>query len=132
MSQVKTEQVKALFEAIRHGDSNVVRSLLHPKFEFHAAIGTVEQRVYLGSDGMWAFVQDMNATWDGYRVELERVDEFGERVVALMRATGTARGSGIPLDQRLGHVITWKDGTVSRMVAYTSPTEALQAVRVEE
>jgi hypothetical protein len=28
--------------------------MLHPEFEFHAAIGAVEQRPYVGGDGMRA------------------------------------------------------------------------------
>jgi ketosteroid isomerase-like protein len=132
VSQGNVKQVEALFDAIRGGDSDGVRNLLHPEFEFHAAIGTVEQRVYAGSNGMWAFAGDMNAIWDAYRVELEAVREAGERVVALARVIGTARASGIPLDQRLGQLITLHDGRIWRMVAYTSPVEALKAAGLAE
>jgi ketosteroid isomerase-like protein len=132
MSQEHLDQAAALFDAIQRGDSDGVRTLLHPEFEFHAAIGTVDQRVYIGSDGMWAFVEDMDAIWDGYRVQVEEIRESGERVVALIRIAGTARVSGVPLNQRLGQIITWQDGTIWRMVAYTSSIDALKAAGLEE
>jgi ketosteroid isomerase-like protein len=95
-------------------------------------IGAVEQRVYAGTEGLQAFVADMDTIWDGYRVELRDVRIAGERAVAVMHITGAARASGIPLNQEVAQVVTWRDGRVWRIVAYTAPAEALKAVGLEE
>jgi ketosteroid isomerase-like protein len=132
VSRKRAASITALVEAINRRDHAGLAGVLHPQFEFHAAIGAVEQRVYASSDGLWAFVADMDGTWDGYRVELEEIHDAGERAVALMHIYGTARVSGIPLDQDLAQVIEWREGKLWRAVAYTVPTQALEAVGLAE
>jgi ketosteroid isomerase-like protein len=132
MSQENVAVVAALVEAINRRDSAGISSALHAGFEFHAAIGAVEQRPYVGERGMQAFVADMDAIWEGYRVELEEVREAAEQSVALMHISGTARASGVPLNQDLAQVITWREGRIWRVVAYMVPADAFKAVGLEE
>jgi ketosteroid isomerase-like protein len=132
MSQENVENFKALVEAVNRRDSDGISTMLHPDFEFHAAISAVEQRPYAGKRGLRAFVADMDTIWDGYRIELTEVREAGEQAVALMHIRGTARASGVPLNQDLGQVITWRDGRIWRVVSYTVPAEALKAAGLSE
>jgi hypothetical protein len=97
MSQENMEDVATLFEVVSRGHWDRVSELLHSEFEFHAAIGAVEQRTYAGAKGMRAFVSNMDMIWDGYRVELSEVREAGAQAVVLMHIQGTARASGVPL-----------------------------------
>lgn len=128
----RAADIVALVEAVNRRDLDGLSEMLHPQFEFHAAIGAVEQRVYAGADGMWAFIGDMDSTWEGYRIGLEEVHQAGERAVAVMHISGTASVSGIPLNQDLAQVITWREGKIWRAVAYTVPAEALKAVGLTE
>jgi ketosteroid isomerase-like protein len=132
MSQENVEMVTALVEAVNRRDSDGTSTMLHPDFEFHAAISAVEQRPYAGERGLRSFVADMDTVWDGYRIELTEVREAGEQAVALMHIRGTARASGVPLNQDLAQVITWRDGRIWRILAYTVPADALKAVGLEE
>jgi ketosteroid isomerase-like protein len=132
MSQDKLVVVTALAEAINRRDLGGLSKMLHPDYEFHAAIGAVEQRPYVGESGLRAFVADMDTIWEGYRIELNEFREAGEQGVALMHITGTARASGVPLDQDLAQVITWRDGRIAQVVAYMVPAEALKAVGLAE
>jgi ketosteroid isomerase-like protein len=131
-SRANIADVTTLVRALNGRDRDGMSRLLHPEFEFHALIGAVEQRIYTGADGMWVFLDDMDSTWDGYRVELGEVRGAGGCAVALMRISGTARASGLPLSRDIAQVITWRDGTVWRVVAYAEPAEALEAVGLAE
>ena len=46
----------------------------------------------------------------------------------ILRATGRAKASGVPLDSLSGNVLTWRDERGWEMVAYTDPREAFEAV----
>jgi ketosteroid isomerase-like protein len=132
MSQEKVEIVSALVEAINRREWDGISPMLHPDFEFHAAISAVEQRPYAGEQGIRAFVADMDTIWEGYRIELTEVREASDQAIARMHISGTARASGVPLNQDLAQVITWRDGRIWRVVAYTVPADALKAVGLAE
>jgi ketosteroid isomerase-like protein len=131
VSQERLVLVTALAEAINQRNLDELSNLLHTDYEFHAAIGAVEQRRYVGESGLRAFVADMDTIWEGYRIELNGFREAGEQSVVLMHVTGTARASGVPLDQDLAQVITWRDGTIAQVVAYTVLADALKAAGLE-
>ena len=132
MSERRIGDVTALIQAVQEQDRDGLSQLLHPQFEFHALIGAVEQRVYAGTDGMLTFLGDMNSTWDGYRIELFDFRDAGDCAVAVMRISGTAKASGLPLDQYLAQIVTWRDGKVSRVVAYADPADAFRAAGLQE
>jgi hypothetical protein len=55
--------------------------------------------------------------------------EVGEsQAVAVIRATGRARASGVPLETRTGNVLMRRHGKGWLMEAYSDPRQALQAV----
>lgn len=128
MGQETVGDIATVVDAINRRDLDQISEVLDPQFEFHAAIGAVEQRVYVGLDGLRTFVGDMDATWDGYRLELTDVRVAGAQAVVLMHIFGTARASAIPLDQDFAQVATWRQGKLWRVVTYRVPAEALEAV----
>lgn len=128
----RDQEIALLVEGINRRNLDGISATAHPGFEFHAAIGAVEQRVYVGAVGMLEFVANMDAIWDGYHVALRGVQHAGERAVAVMHITGRARASGVPIEQDIAQLITWRDGRMWRVVAYTVPAEALKAAGLEE
>ena len=53
--------------------------------------------------------------------------EKGDRVVVVFRFLGTGRESGVPIDQRLCHAWTIRDGKAVRMEVHSSRDEALRS-----
>ncbi len=128
MPPEKADAIARTIELIDERDFDQLAEILHPSYEFHAAIGRVEGATYIGLDGLREFVADMDATWQDYRLRLEHVYEAGEQSVAVIYISGVARVSGVPLEQRIASVLSWRDGKVWRNVSYTAPDEALKAV----
>jgi ketosteroid isomerase-like protein len=128
----RDQEIALLVEGINRRNLDGISDALHSRFEFHAAIGAVEQRVYAGAHGMLEFVTNMDAIWDGYRIALREVQHAGEQAVAVMHISGTARASGVPLNQDMAQIITWRDGRMWRAVAYTVPADAVKAIGQEE
>lgn len=121
-------KIARIIDLIDQRDFDAIAPLLHPEYEFHAAIGTVDGTTYAGVEGLRRFVGDMEAVWDGYHVRLGHIDEASDQAVAVIQVSGIATVSGVPLDQTISQVLTWRDGLLFRTVAHVDHSEALRAV----
>ena len=121
-------------EAFNRRDGEAVRNLWHPEGEFTSAVSELE-----GTGGIYRagelhkYMTDLDALFDGWRVEEAEFIEAGDNcVVQIQRVTGRAKGSGVPVDQRLGIVWTFKDGLIFRGRVFLTPQDALAAAGLKE
>lgn len=101
--------------------------------EFNSAIAASEGETYLGVEGLRAWARNVDETWTDFRLELLRIEPAADedRVVVEMRATGTARASGVPLDIHTGQVWHWDErGVFARNDSFSDPREAFEAAGV--
>ena len=115
-------------EILNRRDLEGLAPLMDPEFTFYSAIRQMEGEVYRGADGMRSYFDSVDATWEGFRFELEEFHDRGEQSVLVLRATGTARGSGFPLEQRVAQVWTWRGDRVRQVDGYTNAADALREV----
>jgi ketosteroid isomerase-like protein len=121
--------VRAAYAAWNLGDLDAVLESMHPDIEV-----TQDSRIpgaiqASGKSAARAWLESFDETWEQFELTLEEVLEAGEAVavVALVRARGKA--SGVSVEQRVGHVLTMRDGRTIRWRSYMTPEEALEAVR---
>ena len=74
----------------------------------------------------------MDEIWSDFRFEPERFFDVGERVVVFVRVSGAAKGSGPALAISTAHVLTLRDGRVTRTEIFLDRAEALGAVGLRE
>ena len=130
--QNRLTQVQLATDALNAGDFDALATVFHPELEHHSAFGAVEGEVYRGIDGQRKRWDNVTATWDRFAIEVTRVhDVDDERVVVVLRLMGEAKASRLPLDTQLAQVWTWRDGLVWRIVTYTNPRDALEAIGLE-
>lgn len=123
----KRAQYQAVVDALNARDFDALAELVGPDTEFHSTIA-IETGIYRGVDGVKQWADDVDATWEDFRIEVLEFHEVGpEQAVAVNRNTGRARSSGIPLDDLRGTVLTWRDGRPWRNVVYSDPDEAFRA-----
>ena len=123
----------ALLEAINARDFDALPDLLVPEFEFISLLAAAEGETYVGIDGIRAWAEGIDATWDDHRVEFTDFRQTGpEQAVLVTRNMGTAKLSGVPLDSLRGMVVTRRDGRVCRAVVYADPADAFQAAGLPE
>jgi ketosteroid isomerase-like protein len=65
--------------------------------------------------------------WESYYIDAERIEEAGDRVLAIVREVARGRASGVEVDGRWGYLITVSDGEMVRIEAYRDHAVALQA-----
>jgi hypothetical protein len=70
----------------------------------------------------------MRDTWIEFHREIEKVVDAGEnQVVVFFRLRGTARASGVPVDEQVKTIFELKGGRLYRMVVFRDRDEALKA-----
>jgi ketosteroid isomerase-like protein len=70
--------------------------------------------------------------WDDYRVEVEKLIDFGEHVLAKTRHHGRGKGSGVEVEQEIFQLWTFRHDRVVRARMYYDEAEALEAARLRE
>jgi ketosteroid isomerase-like protein len=132
MSQENVNRLRARYEAADSGAWG--GDLLAHDFELHQASSIIDSTgVFKGAHAIRDVMGELEESFEEISVEAEEISEAPEgEIVVVLRISGRGRGSGIELDNRIGHVWTFRDDKAVRMVAYEEPAEALKAVGLEE
>ena len=128
------KQLEAVLDALNARDFQSLTELLDPAVAFRSVLGATEgEAAYTGIDGLRKWAEEVDAIWEDWHQEVVDYREVGEnQAVAVIRATGRARASGVPLDTRTGNVLTRRHGKGWRNEAYSDPRQALKAVGLKE
>ena len=128
------KQFEVILDALNARDFESLTELLDPGFEFRSILGATEgEAAYTGIDGLRKWAEEVDAIWEDWHQEVVDYREVGEsQAVAVIRATGRARASGVPLDSCTGNVLTRRDGKGWRNEAYSDPREAFKAAGLTE
>jgi ketosteroid isomerase-like protein len=125
MASANVETLKRGYDALNHGDLSVVLELLDPDIEWHEPAPSPDAGAHRGRDSFERFLRGWLESFDGFRVEPERVVERGDDLVAVVRQTGTGRASGLQVEAHLAHVWTVADGRAVRWEAVPDVETAL-------
>ncbi len=129
MSAENVEVVRASWEGWNHAGMDALSRHWHPEITWRAIEGAPDDvGVMEGRDAVRAYVADWDETFDDLRVEsLDVMDAGDETVIAVQRASGVARGSGVPTELVFGVVYTVRDGLILSGREYATREQALEA-----
>jgi uncharacterized protein len=128
MSRENVEIVRSVFEAVNRRDWDTVLAAYSPDVEWDDRDLRPEGAVHRGIDAMRAEMRAWFGTWKDYRQEIEQIADAGDQVLVVIRESGTGKGSGAAMDQRIAVVITVRDGLIERSQLYRDPAAAFEAV----
>ena len=129
MSRANVEVVRTIYDRFRGGDADGALALYDPAVEVHDRSEIPDPRVYRGHDGVLAALGASRSAFAGLDLVPEEFVDAGDRVVVVFRFVGTGRESGVPIEQRLCHAWTVRDGRVIRMDVHSDRDEALRGGR---
>jgi len=124
--------IRVAYADFSRGDWTNLLESLDPEVEWHNPADALEPGVRHGRDSFKVALERVLDSFEISSIELERITEVGDRVVVLLHVQGEGRGSGVPLDQRFGHVLTMRKGKAIRFAWFTSQAQALEAVGLSE
>jgi ketosteroid isomerase-like protein len=105
-----------------------LRRYVHPDVEIDLRRRELNPAVYRGYEGMRRSSEEVREVWEGWRIEAERVEGAGDRVVAIERYGGRGRESGVELEGRAAAIWTLRDGRVLRLEVGVPVEEAYRAL----
>jgi ketosteroid isomerase-like protein len=86
-----------------------------------------DARTYRGYEGMLVTLRDTSDSFENFRLDPEQFFEHADKIVVILRMTGRGRTSGVPVEERIAHLWTLRDGLAVELRAFTDPADALQA-----
>ena len=107
----------------------------HPDFVLDMSTfrGWPERQRYEGFEGLREFIGDWFGTWEeGGDFEVTDLREADEKVLALIHLRGRAKGSGVPVEMEISHLLTFKDGKQFQLAAYASHAEGFAAAGIDD
>lgn len=130
LAERRSATISRGFAALNERDRDTIRRLMSADMEFRSAAGAIEgSGVFTGPEEFLKFYESMLSVWDRLRWEIEEIRHAGERTAIAYSVTGVARQSGVPLEEALGQVWTWREGEAlpSRVEIYLDSRDAFAA-----
>jgi ketosteroid isomerase-like protein len=133
MSQENVEVVRAAFEAFGEGDMEAVLRLCDENIEITQAAellgATRTQHGHAGVLEAFAIWPDL---WDDYRVEIVRLSEIGDHVLATTINRGRGKDSGVPVEMPFTFLFSVRSGKVVQWRLFMREEQAIEAVGLAE
>ncbi len=133
MSGIDLTPFRAAFEALSQGDPDAFNDLVSPDFVVDDHTVPEDTTGPRGPHALNLLLARLREAFENYRFELLEISDLGDgRVLAILRTSGTGRGSKIEMEGDVGEVSVIRDGLVVRTDIYPSPAEARRAAGVQE
>ena len=123
------ELLRAGYDAWDRGDLDAWLALLDPDVVIRTS-GVFPDLApeYHGHERAAKFWRQLREPWETFRIDAERIEEQGDRVMAEIRFRGKGADSGVEVDMRFGMAIRLRDGLAIELVNRRSVDEAGQAL----
>lgn len=123
--------VRKFFELYGEGDTEGISELIEPGVVWLGTYGGLDaHRVIRGSDAFLEYMQEIEQAWERFEVEVERLIESGDTVVALLRETARGRGT-IDVQSQTAVVFKVRDARIIEGRGYLDRDAALEAAGLQ-
>jgi ketosteroid isomerase-like protein len=127
--QETLEVVRRSFATFNAREVEDLVALCNPDSEWLPFRAQLEGMVYRGHEGIRQFVQDMDDDWEVYRIDPQEFHGHGDRIVVTGHVRALSRSSGVDVYSEAGFLFELRAGRISRVVSYSDPAAALEAVK---
>jgi ketosteroid isomerase-like protein len=128
----KVELVRRSYEAWNSGDLRAFTEFLSPDVEIDLTERVFNPGSYQGIEDFRRWATELSEVWEDWKMEPEQIVEQGDQVLAVVRARGIGKGSGVEIEQVGYNVMTVRDGQATRIAFYYDRDKALSAAGLRE
>jgi len=132
MSQENVEVVRRIYSSWAPGSSPADTKLLHPDIEWVNPSDALEPGTRTGIEAFTSIIDELDDTISDFRMEVERYEDAGDRVVVIATMRGYGSTSGVRIERRHGSVWTIRDGKAVRFQWFNKPEDAREAAGLSE
>jgi ketosteroid isomerase-like protein len=118
------EHVRRWTEALNRRDMEALAEGADPDYEWVVAREHPDATTHRGVEATLEYLGDWLRTMPDFHVEIEEISEHEDKVLTVIRLTGSGAGSGAGTEVRTAMIVTFRDGTPVRTEEYLDPEEA--------
>jgi ketosteroid isomerase-like protein len=126
--------VRQGYAAVNRRDFNLVLTVYDPDYEYHQQheafpdwdLGSV------GHDGFRKFWRQVLEAFDDIRFDPEEILDLGDRMLVTAQVSGHGTESGVPMNQKLFQLFTYRRGLIVRQDDFLDRAQALEAAGLSE
>jgi ketosteroid isomerase-like protein len=132
MSKEQVEIVRRAYAAWSQEDREPALAFFAEDVIWTPAREDPDPRPHRGREGVRRFWAQWEELFDDIRIEPEEMLQVGDGILSLLHITGTGKGSGIDIDQRVYQVVRLRDQLIVRVDEFYDRSEALEAAGLSE
>jgi ketosteroid isomerase-like protein len=134
MSEENVGAVQAALNAFARDGLDGFAEFWTDDIDHRAVEGALDDRGPMrGKDAVRDYVQDWLDTFNDFTAEaIEVIDAGDDKVIAVLRASGRAKLSGVETDLTYAVIYTIRDGKIARGREYWTKEQALEAAGLRE
>jgi ketosteroid isomerase-like protein len=122
-------RIREVYERFARGDLRASVPLLAEDVELVVWQGLPDSGSWRGSEGVVDYMRYFLSSWLDLRIEADRIEQVGDRVVVELRQVGTGRHSGVQDEMQYFHVWTLEDGIATRLDVMLDEDDARRAAQ---
>ena len=126
-ASASVEIVKSIYARWGRGDTAL--DLMSDDVVWNFSRRQVEPEIYHGHDGVRRFARQLFEAWSELRQQPSDFTGAGDRVLVLLSIKGLGRSSGAEVDERIAHLWTLRDGSITGLEYFGDVAEAQRAFR---
>jgi ketosteroid isomerase-like protein len=107
--------VRRAYVALAERDFDTLGELADADFELDVTDRVFNPATYHGEEGLRQFLSEVDELWESMDMNVERLVERDDEVLALLLVDIKGRGSGLLLQDRIAQHWTARDGRLVRM-----------------
>ncbi len=125
----KRQFARLLIDRWNRGDVDAVVELFAQDAAMYAGAEWPEQTTYRGHDGIRANIDQWRTVWESSLIDADRIEVYGDRVVASGAWRARGRSSGVEGDMPFVILIGLRDGKIASFEWFTDHDSAVAAAR---
>jgi ketosteroid isomerase-like protein len=121
------EYVRGWVETWNRGEVDSLFDDADPDHEWVVAREHPDAATHRGPQEVAGYLAEWRRLMPDLQVQIEELEEVGDRVLLVMRMTGTGAGSGATTEVQIATINTFRDGRPVRTEEFLDPDDARRA-----
>jgi ketosteroid isomerase-like protein len=128
VSETDVETIRAGYAALSRGDWDTILGAADPDFELQTAARVTSPGTYRGIAAVRRFFDDLFEPFEQVTATPQKFFEEGDRIAVLLNVTLRPHGSTATIENRIGHLWTFRDGKAVRLEIFPEREKVLEAI----
>jgi uncharacterized protein len=134
MSKEHVEVVRRSWDAWSRGaiDEGLNCYSADAEWDMSTFSGWPEQQLYRGREEIRQFLESWRGSWESYEAGVDEFLDAGDKICVLCWQRARGKEASVPVEMTYAHLLTVRDGRITRAEVHSDRQRALQAAGLRE